>query len=193
MIIEGEFRFAGPRDTVWDLLQDPGVLVKALPGARELTRTAEAHFQGTMVVGVGPVTAGEFAVTVTLGDKRQPSSFSMQVEGKGAVGFARGTARVDLEEPERGATLMHYRADLQIGGKIAGVGQRVIDAAARLMTRQGLEALNRELVDRLAVTPQAGAAADVAAAPGGRFRAGHFVTGIFVVLGALLFTCGITA
>jgi hypothetical protein len=192
MIIEGEFTFQGPRETVWELLQDPAVLVKALPGARELTRAAEDHFEGVMNVGVGPVTAGEFAVTVTLSDKNRPAGFSMRVEGKGAVGFARGNARVELVEPDGGGTVMRYRADLQIGGKIAGVGQRVIDSAARVMTRQGLEALNRELMSRLAVGTEAAAAA---ARPGMRVAAGlrpvHWIAAALVLLAAVLFTCGI--
>ena len=187
MIVEGEFTFQGPRETVWDLLHDPAVLAKALPGARELLRTGEDKFQGVMVVGVGPVTAGEFSVTVALGDQTRPERFSMQVEGKGAIGFARGSARVELGEPPEGGTQMRYRADLQIGGKIAGVGQRVIDSAARTITRQGLEALNREMESRLVGS---GAAANVGPR---RVRVGHWVAGALVLLAALLFTCGVVA
>lgn len=153
MIVEGEFTFQGPREVIWELLQDPAVLAKALPGARTLTQTAEDRYEGVMHVGVGPVTAGEFSVRVVLGDKVPPQSFSMRTEGKGGIGFSRGTARVGLSALPGGGTLMKYRADLQIGGKIAGVGQRVLDSAARTMTRQGLEALNRELQARLAGAP----------------------------------------
>lgn len=193
MIVEGEFTFQGPRETVWDLLHDPAVLAKALPGARELIRAGDDKFQGVMVVGVGPVTAGEFSVTVALADQTRPERFSMQVEGKGAIGFARGSARVELTDPPGagagagGGTLMRYRADLQIGGKIAGVGQRVIDSAARTITRQGLEALNREMESRLVGS---GAAANVGPR---RVRVGHWVAGALVLLAALLFTCGVVA
>lgn len=191
MIVEGEFTFQGPRETVWDLLHDPAVLAKVLPGARQLLRTGEDKFQGVMVVGVGPVTAGEFSVMVALGDQTRPERFSMQVEGKGAIGFARGSARVELTDPPGagagGGTLMRYRADLQIGGKIAGVGQRVIDSAARTITRQGLEALNREMESRLVGS---GAAANVGPR---RVRVGHWVAGALALLAALLFTCGVVA
>ncbi len=149
MIVEGSFTFQGPREVVWDLLLDPAVLVKALPGAKELTRTGEDEFKGSMQVGVGPVTAGQFAVTVALRDKVPPESFAMQVDGKGGIGFARGTARVELAQLEDGSTLMNYKADLQVGGKIAGIGQRLLDSASKTMTRQGLEAVNRELQLRL--------------------------------------------
>jgi uncharacterized protein len=150
MIVAGRFEFAGPRATVWELLQDPAVLVKALPGARTLERHGTDRFDGIMRVGVGPVTAAEFTVTVTLTDKVAPERFAMQVEGKGTLGFTRGTAEVELAEQPAGGTTMNYHADVQIGGKIAGVGQRLLDQAAKLMTRQGLEAVNRELRARLA-------------------------------------------
>lgn len=195
MIVEGEFRFQGPRAVVWDLLQDPTVLVKALPGARTLDRTGDDRFQGVMAVSLGPVSAGEFTVSVALSEKQPPATFSMEIEGKSSVGFARGNARVALSEAEGGATLMRYRADLQIGGKIAGVGQRVIDSAARLMTRQGLEALNQELVSRLAAG--AGVAVEQASQPraatGGtsRIRPAHWVAGVLLLLVAMFFTCGV--
>ncbi|MDQ3388730.1 MAG: carbon monoxide dehydrogenase subunit G [Gemmatimonadota bacterium] len=150
MIVDGEFIFQGPRETVWDLLQDPEVLIKSLPGARSLTRTGENRYEGTMRVGVGPVTAAEWTVQITLLDLVPPESYLMQVDSKGALGFTRGGARVELFEVEGGRTRMHYRADLQIGGKVAGVGQRLLDQVSKLMTRQGLDALNRELEARLA-------------------------------------------
>ncbi len=194
MIIEGEFRFQGPRHLVWDLLQDPAVLVKALPGARELDRAGDDRFQGVMDVAVGPVNAGRFTVSVALSEKQPPATFATAVEATSSIGFARGHARVELSEAEGGATLMRYRADLQIGGKIAGVGQRVMDSAARLMTRQGLEALNRELVSRLAAgTAAAGQASQAPGAAGvaSRIRPLHWVAGVLLLLAAMFFTCGV--
>ena len=148
MIVEGTYTFGGPRQAVWDLLQDPSVLMKALPGARRLEQVEEDRFEGEMHVGVGPVTAAAFKMSVTLSDKVTPERFTMTVDSRGAIGFTNGTARVDLGEHPDG-TLMTYRADLKVGGKIAGVGQRVLDSASRQMTRQGLDALNRELQVRL--------------------------------------------
>lgn len=150
MIVEGTFTFKGPRETVWELLQDPDVLGKAMPGARKLTRTAEDHFEGVMKVSVGPMTAAEFQMTVDLEDKVAPERFTMRIDSKGALGFARGTARVTLAEAPGNETAMTYRSEMEIGGRIAGVGQRIIDSAARMMTEKGLEALQRELHGRLA-------------------------------------------
>ena len=150
MKLEGTYSFRGPREAVWELLQDPDVLMKALPGAERLTRAGEDTFEGVMKVGLGPVTAAAFALSVTLHDKRPPEHFQMRIDSKGSLGFARGTAVVDLEEGADGGTVMRYASDLQIGGRIAAVGQRVVDSAARMMTQKGLEALQRVLDDRLA-------------------------------------------
>ncbi|CAA9363942.1 MAG: hypothetical protein AVDCRST_MAG68-4703 [uncultured Gemmatimonadetes bacterium] len=149
MIVDGEHTFPGPRQTVWDLLQDPEVLAKAMPGARKLHLTGDGVYEGVIRIGVGPVTAAEWTLKVTLADRVPPASYVMHVEGKGALGFTRGQATVKLDEVE-GGTKMSYRADLAVGGKVAGVGQRLLDQVARMVTRQGLDALNKELEARLA-------------------------------------------
>ena len=148
MILSGTFRFNGPRQTVWDLLQDPDVLAKALPGTERLTMSGPDRYEGVMKVSIGPMTAAKFDVTVTLGDKQPPDRFTMQIDGKGAVGFARGTAAVSLQDQD-GGTAMDYTSDVQIGGRIASVGQRLIESVSRMMMRQALEALDRELRTRI--------------------------------------------
>jgi carbon monoxide dehydrogenase subunit G len=150
MIVEGTYAFAAPRAAVWRLLLDPTVLVKALPGAKRLERAGDDRFEGVMQVGVGPVTAAEFAVTIALTDTVEPERYAMDVDGRGSLGFTRGRASVELTVTPDGGTAMRYRAELEVGGKIAAVGQRLLDSAAKLMTRQGLEALNKELRARLA-------------------------------------------
>jgi carbon monoxide dehydrogenase subunit G len=87
---------------------------------------------------------------VTLADKVPPEHFTMHIDSKGGLGFARGTAVVDLADAAEGGTTMTYGSDLQIGGRIVSVGQRVVDTAARSMTEKGLEALQRALDERLA-------------------------------------------
>ncbi len=148
VVVEGEFLFGGPRAKVWDLLQDPQVLQQALPGAMRLAKTGDGHYEGLMRVGIGPVTGAEFSVSVTLRDQQPPESYGMVVDGKGSFGFTRGIAQVELNEDPKG-TAMKYRAEVQVGGTIAGVGQRLLDSVSRRMTKQGLEALNQALVARL--------------------------------------------
>ena len=149
MILSGTFTFQGSRARVWDILQDPDVLAKALPGTKTLTRAGEDRYQGVMKVNVGPMSAAEFAINVELKDKIAPESFSMLIDGKGAVGFTKGTATIALEEQPGPVTVMTYTSDVQIGGKIAGVGQRLLESVGKMMTRQALEALNKELQARL--------------------------------------------
>ena len=149
MILNGTFMFTGPRQTVWDLLQDPDVLAKALPGTERLTMSGPDRYEGVMKVSIGPMTAAKFDVTVTLADKQPPERFTMQLDGKGSVGFARGSAAVTLREQADGGTAMDYTSDVQIGGRIASVGQRLIESVSRMMMRQALEALDHELRTRI--------------------------------------------
>lgn len=148
MNLNGTFTFSGPRTAVWDLLQDPEVLAKALPGAERLTLAGEDRYEGVMKASVGPVSAATFDVVVTLRDKVPPQQMTLQIEGKGPVGFTRGTAQVTLEDAD-GGTTMRYTSDVQVGGRIAAVGQRLVESVARMMMRQALEALDRELRARL--------------------------------------------
>jgi uncharacterized protein len=148
MIVTGEHTFPGTRQNVWNLLQDPAVLVKAMPGARKLDLTGDGTYEGVVRIGVGPVTAAEWRLTVELHDREEPASYVMHVDTKGPLGFSRGTATVALVEVEEG-TRMLYHADLSVGGKVASVGQRLLDQVAKMLTRQGLNALNKEMEARL--------------------------------------------
>jgi carbon monoxide dehydrogenase subunit G len=145
MNLSGTFSFSGPRDKVWELLQDPAVLAAALPGTERLTLAAPDRYEGVMKVSVGPLTAATFDVTVTLADKIPPRHFSMNIDARGSVGFSRGTATVDLQDQPDATTLMQYSSSVQIGGRIAAIGQRLIESAARMMMRQAFEALARQL------------------------------------------------
>jgi carbon monoxide dehydrogenase subunit G len=149
MTLNGTFVFNGPRRVVWDLLQDPSVLAKALPGAKTLTQVGDGRYEGVMKVSLGPLTAAEFAVNVTLNDRVPPTSFTMAIDGKGSVGFSRGTASVTLADDPGGGTAMTYTSDMQIGGRIAAVGQRLVESVGKMMMRQALDALNKELQARL--------------------------------------------
>lgn len=149
MILSGSYEFSAPRQRVWELLQDPAVLAKALPGTERLVLSAEDRFDGVMKVSVGPVTAAKFDVSVTLTEKDPPRRFVMQIDGKGGVGFTRGSATIELDEQSPTATLLRYDSNIQVGGKIAAVGQRLLEQVGKMMSKQALEALQRELRARL--------------------------------------------
>ena len=149
MLLEGTFTFNGPRAAVFELLQDPAVLAKALPGTKALTKTGDDQYEGVMKVSIGPMAAAEFVVKVELKDKVAPEKFSMHIDGKGGVGFTKGTATIELREQPGPVTLMTYTSDVQIGGKIAGVGQRLLESVGKMMTKQALDSLDKELQARL--------------------------------------------
>jgi carbon monoxide dehydrogenase subunit G len=147
--LAGEYVFNGPREKVWELVRDPEVLATALPGTQSLTPVSENEYEGKMHVRVGPV-AGVFSGRVVASDEVPPESYTLMVEGKGAPGFAKGTGHVQLVDQGDGTTLMKYEGEVQIGGKIASVGQRLLDTASKSMIRQGLETLNKALETRVA-------------------------------------------
>jgi carbon monoxide dehydrogenase subunit G len=149
MKLKGEYIFNGPREEVWELVRDPEVLATALPGTQSLNQVSENEYEGEMHVRVGPV-AGVFSGRVVASDEVPPESYTLTVEGKGAPGFAKGTGNVQLVDQGDGTTLMKYEGEMQIGGRIASVGQRLMDSASRSMIRQGLETLNKALEARVA-------------------------------------------
>jgi uncharacterized protein len=148
MKLEGEYIFDGPREEVWEILRDPEVLAKALPGTQSLEKVAENEYTGQMHVRIGPV-SGVFTGKLVVSDEVPPESYTLTVEGRGAPGFGKGTGHVRLSEPEEGKTLLQYEGDMQVGGRIASVGQRLIDTASRSMIGQGLDSLNNALQARL--------------------------------------------
>jgi hypothetical protein len=148
MKLEGEYVFNGPREEVWNLVRDPEVLSTALPGTQSLNKVNENEYEGTMNVRVGPV-AGAFSGRLVVADEVPPESYTLTVDGKGAPGFAKGTGHVQLMDRGDGTTLMKYEGDVQIGGKLASVGQRMVDTVSKSMVRQGLDALNKALEARM--------------------------------------------
>ncbi len=147
MKLAGEFVFDGSREEVWELVRDPEVLATALPGTQSLNQVSESEYEGQMSVRVGPV-SGTFTGRVVVSDEVPPESYTLAVEGRGAPGFAKGTGNVQLVDQGDGTTLMKYDGDVQIGGKLAGVGQRMLETVSKSMTRQGLETLNQALQAR---------------------------------------------
>ncbi len=149
LAVEGSFDFDAPLSSVYEALLDPAVLASAMPGSQRLERVALDRYHGVMKVGLGPVSAAEFTLGVAIHDAVPNAGYRMAVDARGALGFVVGTASVQLAAGAGGGTTMRYRADLHVGGTIAAVGQRLLDSAGRVMSAQGLKALNRELTRRL--------------------------------------------
>ncbi len=132
MEMHGELRIPAPRQTVWERLNDPETLKGCIPGCQSVERVSDTEFTAKVIAKVGPVKA-TFAGKVTLSDLDPPAGYTITGEGSGGVaGFAKGSAKVALEE-DGGETVLRYGVQGQIGGKLAQIGSRLIDATSRKM------------------------------------------------------------
>jgi carbon monoxide dehydrogenase subunit G len=130
MTMTGEIQLAAPREAVWEKLNDPDVLKICIPGCEGLERTDDQGFRAVAKMKVGPVSA-RFRGKVTLSDLDPPNGYKISGEGEGGVaGFAKGGARIHLVDRE-GGTLLSYQVDAQVGGKLAQLGQRLINGSAK--------------------------------------------------------------
>lgn len=121
-----------PRDSVWQALNDPEVLKAAMPGCDSFEPSGDNEYLAQLTAKVGPVKA-RFKFKISLQDVNPPNGYTLNGEGQGgAAGFAKGSARVDLEETE-GGTLMTYAVTAKVGGKLAQLGARLIDGTAKKM------------------------------------------------------------
>lgn len=126
---------AADRQTVWNALLNPEVLKDCVPGCQEMTGSVDTGFEAVVVQKVGPVKA-TFKGQVTLSDLSEPQTLTLMGEGKGgAAGFAKGGAKVRLDEIE-GGTRLTYEVEAKVGGKLAQLGSRIIDGFAKKMTDQ---------------------------------------------------------
>lgn len=144
MKVEGIQKLHAAREKVYAALTDPEILQRCIPGCESLAKTGEDTYAAVLKAGVGAI-KGTFKGEVRLAEMRPPDHYRIVVEGKGAVGFAKGSADFDLEDQE-GLTLIKYSGELQIGGTIAGVGQRMVEAAAKMMASRFFAALEAEVI-----------------------------------------------
>jgi len=130
MTMNGEVQLNAPPATVWEKLNDPETLKACIPGCEQLDKTSDTEFQAIATTKIGPVKA-KFKGKVTLSDIDPPNGYKISGQGDGGVaGFAKGAAVVKLA-PKDGGTLLTYQVEAQIGGKLAQLGQRLINGAAK--------------------------------------------------------------
>jgi len=130
MTMSGEVQLPATREAVWTKLNDPVVLKSCVPGCEQLDKVSETEFQAVASIKVGPVKA-RWKGKVRLSDLDPPNGYKISGEGEGGVaGFAKGGATVALADKD-GGTLLTYNVEAQIGGKLAQLGQRLINGAAK--------------------------------------------------------------
>jgi carbon monoxide dehydrogenase subunit G len=137
--ISGSHVIAAEPALVYQLLQDPAILARCMPGCDELRELAPGEYEMRMKVAIAAV-QGQFSGKVSLRDQQPPEGFRMVVEGSGKVGFVRGEGVVTLSPAEQGTTV-GYRGEVRVGGLIAAVGQRLLDTTSRFLIRRFFECL----------------------------------------------------
>lgn len=144
--MSGERRIPAARQAVWEALNDPAILKASIPGCETLERVGDDELKAAASVRIGPITA-RFNGKVRLSDLDPPNGYTISGEGQGGVaGFAKGGAQVRLMDAEAGATLLSYTVNAQVGGKIAQLGARLIDATAKSMADQFFDRFAAQVV-----------------------------------------------
>lgn len=143
MKVEGSYAFPAPPQQVWDLLLDPESLRSCIPGCETINETGPDQFEATLKVGVASI-RGTYKSKIAIAEKDEPNAYTLRVEGTGGQGFVKGTARISLT-PEGEDTRVKVDADGQVGGMIAGVGQRMLGGVAKMLMNQFFDCLKGRL------------------------------------------------
>jgi carbon monoxide dehydrogenase subunit G len=141
--VEGSYTFDAPRERVWSVLLNAEALKACVPGLQTLTPTGENAYEADLKVGVAAI-RGSYKGNITLSDLVEPSSYKMIVEGKGGAGFVKGVAEIELvEDGEK--TTVNVKGDGNVGGTVAGVGQRMLGGVAKMLMGQFFDCLKKQL------------------------------------------------
>ncbi|MFO1362102.1 MAG: carbon monoxide dehydrogenase subunit G [Burkholderiales bacterium] len=164
MEMTGEQLIALPQQRVWEGLNDPAVLKACIPGCETIEKVSDSEYRVALTAAVGPVKA-KFNGKLLLADLDPPNSYTLTFEGSGgAAGFGKGGAQVALA-PEGTGTKLSYKANAQVGGKLAQVGSRLIDGVAKKMADEFFQRFNLHLAGPAPAAPAPAAAAAVEQGP----------------------------
>ena len=141
MNIHGTCAIAAPPARVFEALTDPVVLQRVIPGCEKLEKVGEDEYNAHLRIGIASV-KGSYTGKVRMTDQQPPHQFTLHMEGQGAPGFVKGSSRIELKG-EGAMTKLSYSSDVQVGGLIAAVGSRIVEAAAKKMAGEFFEALGQ--------------------------------------------------
>ncbi len=141
MKISGSYAVPVARERAYQLLQDPDILAKCMPGTDQLTKIGPDEYEMKMKMAIASI-GGLFAGKVRLADQNPPESFKLLVEGTGKIGFVKGEGLLNLVSQGESSTEVRYEGDVQVGGTIAGVGQRLLDTTSKLIIKKFFEKLS---------------------------------------------------
>jgi carbon monoxide dehydrogenase subunit G len=143
--ISGAYTVPANRERTYQLLQDPEVLAKCMPGTDHLEKLAADEYQMKMKMAIASI-GGLFTGKIRLADSHPPDSFRLIVEGTGKIGFLKGEGLLNLT-PEGNSTQVSYDGEVQVGGTIAGVGQRLLDTTSKMILKKFFEKLAEAAVE----------------------------------------------
>jgi hypothetical protein len=143
MKLEGTYKFNAPQEKVWEALTNPRHLEKAIPGCEKLEEIEPGKYKATLKIGIAAI-KGTYKGMAEVADPRPPEKYRLVVEGGGTPGFVKGEAQIELSQQDQ-RTIVSYQGEGQVGGLIAGVGQRLISGIAKMMLGQFFKQIGKEL------------------------------------------------
>lgn len=143
MELSGKHTFDAPQPVVWKVLTDPETLKRTLPGCQRFELQDDGSYAVTLSIGIAAI-KGTYVGTVNLLNVNPPDSYSLKLSAKGGVGFVDGQGDFVLKPDGSDKTLLTYTGHAQVGGKVAGLGQRVLHAGANLVIGQFFRAMDKE-------------------------------------------------
>ena len=144
MQLTGRYAFTVPVPRMWDALTDKNFLIKVIPGCKQMTEVEPDHFKLDIEMGIAGI-KGKYTGTVKISEKKLHKSYRMTVEGSGKPGWVKANGLIEFNE-ENGATQVSYTGEFQAGGLIAGIGQRLLEGAAKLTVGQFFKAVEKQLL-----------------------------------------------
>jgi uncharacterized protein len=142
--LAGSYTFDAPPERVWALMLSPEALKSCVPGCEKLEPDGEDSYVATMKVGVAAI-RGTYNGKVRIADKQEPTDYTLHVEGSGGGNFVRGAAKISLAPDGDAKTKVSVDADGQVGGTVAGVGQRMLGGVAKMLMDQFFNCMRKQL------------------------------------------------
>ena len=153
MKLAGTVALPAPPDEVWSLFTDPARLSRLLPGCERLEPDGPDRYKAAVKFGIAAIT-GKYAGTLEFAEKKPPHSLVLKMDGRGLPGFVKGEGRIELTRKGGSDTELTYTGEAQVGGVIASVGQRMLDAAARKIVQQFFDSAKSELAFSKSAVPE---------------------------------------
>ncbi|MBX6753138.1 CoxG family protein [Thermorudis peleae] len=147
MKIQGSYTIRAPQQATWDHLTNPDAIAKCLPGVEKLNQVGPDEYTMSMTVGIGPV-RGTYEGKVRLLNVHPPSDYQMEIEGSGRPGFVKGLGTLRLVPAGENQTQIEYDGDVEVGGPVAGVAQRMMGSVAKRLIEQFLSCIEQQITSQ---------------------------------------------